>query len=389
MEQVAFFMSANALTIIGSGLAGYHLAKAWRQYQAAAPLTLYTADGGEFYPKPQLSTSLRMQKTPDAIVSKTAAEMAAELNAEVHPFTSVMRINRQAKTLTLACGKTVAYQTLVLATGSKTCPVPLQGDAVADVLTVNDLQAYRLFRQRLVGKKKIAILGSGLVGCEFANDLIASGHKVVVISPDAYPLAKWVPEPVGRLLQRLLAAAGVDWRFNDLATRVDHDADSYGLHLQSGEKLQADLLLSAVGIRAHCQLAAASGLDCARGIVINDKGQTSDSAIYALGDCAEFDGEVRQYITPLKQAADVIAGHLSGEAKSLSYPVMPISIKTADCRIVVALPRGCPPAAMAWQFDDEADPRRVLLYRDKQLIGFVLTREALAERFDWMKKLAR
>src|SRR5512143_681611 len=177
----------RSIVIVGSGLAGYTLLKEIRKRDAATPLTLVTADDGTFYSKPNLSNALASGKTAAALAGAVAEKMAADLNATVLPHTRVTAIDTQAQRLVTRQGE-IAYGKLVLALGADPLPHGLAGDSAHDVLAVNDLAGYAAFRGALDGKRRVTVLGGGLIGCEFANDLAHAGYVVDVVHLGAWPL---------------------------------------------------------------------------------------------------------------------------------------------------------------------------------------------------------
>jgi rubredoxin-NAD+ reductase len=201
------------ITIVGSGLAGWTLARELRKRDPDAPVALVTADAGDFYAKPSLSNALAAGRSADQLVTTTASRMAAQVGVVLHARRRVLSIDRGARTLHTDAGE-LAYSKLVLALGADPIRLQLEGDAAADVLSVNDLDDYRRLRERLSrGPREIAILGAGLIGCEFANDLQLGGHRVTVLDPSPRPLAALLPAPAGEALAQRLQAAGVRWRF--------------------------------------------------------------------------------------------------------------------------------------------------------------------------------
>jgi len=163
------------IVVVGSGLAGYTAAREFRKLDKSTPLVVLSRDHADFYSKPMLSNAIAGHKTAATLVMKHAAKMAEELGASVRAHTEVLRIDPAARTLHCADGEVVAWRDLVLALGADPIRLPLDGDGAADVLSVNDLDDYARFAERLAGASQVAILGAGLIGCEFANDLLARG----------------------------------------------------------------------------------------------------------------------------------------------------------------------------------------------------------------------
>ncbi len=374
-------MDEGRIVIVGTGLAGYNTARELRRLEAGRrlPLAIVTRDDGRFYSKPDLSVALARGKAPDELALAGPEEMAAQLEAEILTRTTVARIDRERRAIELEDGRGIAYGRLVLALGADPIRLPLAGDAAGEVLSVNDLAGYARFRERLDGHERVAILGAGLIGCEFANDLAAAGHAVTVVDPAPWPLARFLPEPAGRRLERELAGLGVTWRFGVTAERVDRVDGALALRLSDGSAVTADVALSAVGLRPRTALAAAAGLEVRRGIVVDRLLRTSDPAIHALGDCAEVEGLVLPFVMPLVQEARALARTLAGEPTPVRFPAMPVAVKTPAHPVVVAPP---PEGAEgAWEVaEDDAGVRALYRGPTGRLLGFALTGAHVKER---------
>lgn len=365
------------LIIIGTGLAGYNLAREYRKLAPEAPLQLISADGGDFYSKPMLSTALASQKSAAQLVMKPMEKMAEELRAEIWTETPVLRLDPAQRRVHTTRGE-LAYSQLVLALGADAFTPRLDGDAAGQVLQVNDLTDYARFRAALAGREQVLLLGAGLIGCEFAQDLASSGIQVTVVDPAGWPLSRLLPEAAGRYLQARLEALGVRFCFGQSARAVEQAACRYAVQLADGSTLQADLVLSAIGLRPRTQLAAEAGLAVARGIVVDRQLRSSDAQIYALGDCAEVAGLVLPYVQPIMQSARVLAANLAGQAQLLSYPAMPVLVKTPACPTIV-----CPPLTADGEWECQAlEGGLRALYRDGtgRLLGFALLGSATTER---------
>ncbi|HXH03353.1 MAG TPA: FAD-dependent oxidoreductase [Candidatus Competibacteraceae bacterium] len=372
----------DPIIIIGSGLAGYTVARELRKLDAASPLTLICADDGHFYSKPNLSNAFKQGKGPDTLINASRAQMVAQLHARILHHTTVSAIEPAARQLRCDAG-VLRYSRLVLAVGADPIRLPLAGDGAQGVLSVNSLQDYTTFRARLEGKRQVVILGAGLIGCEFANDLaVAGGYRVTVIDPAPWPLSRLVPEPLGRDLQRALAAHGVDWRLDNAVDKVERDrrdSEGYRLHLQDGEELEADLVLSAVGLKPRTALAAKAGLEVGRGILVDRLLATSTENVYALGDCAEVAGLVLPYVMPIMHAGRALAQTLAGTPTPVVYPAMPVVVKTFSHPTVVAPP--APGAAGQWQCEAvDGGMRARFLGSGGELLGFALSGAASAEK---------
>ncbi len=371
-------MSTKPVVIVGSGLAGYTLAREFRKLDTQTPVVVLSRDHGGFYSKPMLSNAFAQKKSADSLLMKEAATMASDINAEIRPHSTVTAINPQLKQLTVN-GEALHYSKLVLALGADTIRLPLQGDGADAVLSVNDLDDYRRFRDAVEGKKSIAILGAGLIGCEFANDLIGSGYKVDVIDLAPQLLGRLLPPESAAYIQRKLEGEGVVFHLDTTTQLVEKAGTQYKLKLANGESLVADVVLSAVGLKPRTTLAASAGIKTNRGIVVNSLLQTNFEDIYALGDCAEVEGRILPFVMPIMQAARALAPTLTGNATPVKYPAMPVAVKTPACPTVVS-----PPDAGAqgeWIVEGRVDGVNAQFHhKNGQLLGFALMGAAVSEK---------
>ncbi|ENK2020753.1 FAD-dependent oxidoreductase [Vibrio alginolyticus] len=379
--------SADPIVIIGSGHSGYQLAAALRAQSETVPITVFTADDGALYSKPALSNALVMNKDGDALQSESALEWESRLNIRVYPHTRVEQIDRANSTLHTSIGKH-AYSRLVLATGASPIEIPIEGDR-SWVMSVNDLVDYRRFRAELQDKKRIAILGDGLIGCEFANDLIESGYEVTVIGLGQWPMERLIPQQLGESLQSALADRGVQWALQDSIARIEPRSESSAvLHLNSGKQIEADLVLSAVGLKPNVSLAEQAGLEVGRGIKVNQFGQTSDENIYSLGDCVETDHGWQPYIAPINQMIPSVAKSLLGDVAPISLTPTPVIVKTPILPLTIF-----PVAAEEqgqWYIENQADELTAAFYSPEgAMLGFALLgRKVQSLRGPWLDQLS-
>ncbi len=387
-EPVADTVHAPVV-ILGTGLAGYGVAKEFRKHDSETPLILITSDDGRAYSKPMLSTGYTKDTSADDLVQQDGGTMAKQLHASVWTMTQVRAIDTAAQHIKVGDAQTVIhYGKLVLALGAQVIEPPIQGDALERVYSVNDLLDYDDFRTAVAKNdvRKVCIIGGGLIGCEFTNDLLNGGFEVEVVDPLGHCLPTLLPETAGKAVQAALEAKGATFHFGPLVTEVNRAEQGVVVSLNNGETIAADLVVSAVGVRPRIDLAQASGIETRRGIVTNRLLETSAPNVYALGDCAEVDGHVLVYVAPLMAAARALGKTLAGEPTEVAYPAMPVTIKTPACPTVVS-----PPAAGSdgeWQIQAEGSNVQAE-FRDPQgkLLGFALTGEATKAKLALQKEL--
>lgn len=358
-------------------MAGYATARELRKYDGDVPLVLLSRDDGDYYYKPDLSEALSKGNTPDDLVKKTAVEMADDLAADIRTYANVETIDPSVRAVRVD-GDVLQYSKLVLANGAKPMTLPLAGDAANAVHQVNNRRDYVAFRKELDVAKTAVVLGAGLIGCEFSNDLAAHGLKVHCVDPVDWPLQRFLPDGCGEALRVGLATVGVEWHLGKMASSVQHDVSGgYQVELDDGTQLHADIVLSAVGLRPSRRLAKTAGLTAGRGITVDRHLQTSDPNIYALGDCAEVDGQFRPFVSPLMQAARALGKTLAGQPTAVRYPALPVIVKTPACPVTVYPPRN---ETGKWVIEGKAPDLAASHMQDGQLTGFALTGAATKQR---------
>ncbi|WP_419812014.1 FAD-dependent oxidoreductase [Bacterioplanoides sp.] len=362
---------SDPIVVIGSGLAGYNLVKELRKLNPDQSILMITADDGRNYSKPMLSTGFGKNKSADDLAMATAADMADQLNVVIRTHTRVTNIDPAAKKVFVG-EEPVAYSKLVLAWGAEVVSPRIEGDAEDCIYSINDLQDYAQFRAAAKGKKRVLIMGAGLIGAEFANDMASGGFDVEVVAPCDHILPSLLPGEAANAVQQGLEGLGVRFHLGPLVTRISKENDALVAYLSNGETIETDLVVSAIGLRPRLDLAVKAGLQVSHGIVVNRELQTSEADIYALGDCAEVDGHVLLYVLPLMASARALAKTLNGEVTAVNYGVMPVTVKTPVVPVAVA-----PVAANSdgnWSIDAQgSDVQAEFRNSEGKLLGYALT----------------
>lgn len=431
--------------IIGSGMAGYTLARELRKLTTGLPIVMVCQDSGDSYAKPTLSNAYAQNKLADSIANASAAKMAETLNLTLLNFHQVTDINAAEQFIVVcslvneASQTTLAYRDLVLATGAHSRMLPNLAVNHQTIFAVNHLDEYKSFQQRLNTLKsqksapvKIAIIGAGLIGCEFANDLIGQNTDnqtadiaVAVFDKAARPLAQQLPIQAGIMLQDALTQSGVDFYLGtditSITTNVNTNIDtsdnatvtiSFDRDNQS-QTFEADIVLIAIGLVANTDLAASANIAIAssqhinptithlprtvqQGIKVDAYLATSAEHIYAIGDCANVMGSYMPYVMPLMNQAKALAKTLADPNMAptkVAYPAMPVAIKTPSLPLVV-LPVSVQYSddQLYWQTTQTADGMVMTAHPKDDphsILGFVLAgKEAAKQRLTLTKQVA-
>lgn len=373
-EVAASRANPAPVVIVGSGLAGYSLAKELRKRDSRLSVTIVTVDGGEVYAKPMLSNALARHHQPDDMVQKEATALAEELDVEIKTRTRLLAINRDARSLTIEGpngSENLTYDRLVLALGAEPRIFPAEGSNAVEIATVNDLDDYRHWRGRIGQDGRILLIGAGLIGCEFANDLAVAGFKVSMVDPAPWPLARLLPGEIGGMLVGALKRVGCSLHMGRTVARYAIVESGLMAELDDGTHVPFDHVLSAVGLTPRTSLAKDAGLEVQAGIIVDRLLCTSDSAIFALGDCAQTEAGPLPFITPLLAEARTLAATLTGNETQLQLPAMPVVVKTPALPLVVCPPQ--PGAKGNWELElGEDEAVAVFRTTDSTELGFAL-----------------
>lgn len=361
------------VVILGGGMAGWAAAESIRRADPDRAIVLITADAGHHYPKPRLSSAAGEGLAPDEIIMRKGPEQAAKHGVELLAYTRALRIDRDRRRIITARGG-VPYHRLVIAMGAEQRRLPPPGDGDGPIHTVNSLEDYRAVRSKVDGRRaSILIIGGGLIGSEFANDLTVAGHRVTLVERAEHLLPALLPAA---------AAGSLEARFTDNGIHVHTGCSVQSLTTQSkgdltatlttGETWRGDLVISALGLQPNTQLASQAGLETHQGLVVDDQMYTSDGCILALGDCVEHRGIIRPYVRALRRQASVIGTTLAGKTAVYDGTPDTIIIKTTLCPVAVYPP----PSHGEWVAAQEG---RWDHYSGDRLTGFALMDGAVAD----------
>lgn len=324
---------SNGIVIIGSGFAARQLVKNIRKQDATIPLTLIAADSMDEYNKPDLSHVVSRGQRADDLTLQTAGEFAEQYHLRLFPYTWVSDLDAAAKVVK-SQDREWRYDKLVLATGAAPFIPPVPGHEL--MLTLNSQREYGAAQSQLHDAQRVLIVGGGLIGCELAMDFCRAGKAVTVVDNSASVLSALMPPEVSSRLQHRLTDMGVHLMLKTQLEGLEQTADGIRVSLDRQRSVTVEAVVAAAGLRPETALARHAGLMIRRGVVVNSRLQTSDPAIYALGDCAEINGSVLPFLQPILLSAMCLAKNLLSQANELTLPPMLVKVKTPDLPLHLA-----------------------------------------------------
>jgi len=303
----------SRLVVIGNGMAG---CRAVEDILALDPdryaITIIGAERHVNYNRIMLSPLLAGEKTFADIVLNDHAwyeENAIELIAG----DAAESIDRAARSVTLASGRLVAYDTLILATGSTPFIPQVPGIELPGVVAFRDIDDVETMLKACDKGGHAVVIGGGLLGLEAAYGLARKGMDVTVLHLMPILMERQLDQSASHLLTRELKARGIQVVLEAKTAAILGDAQVEGVKLEDGGFIPADLVVISAGIRPHVALAKQAGLETHRGVLVDASMRTSDAAIFAVGECAEHDGQVFGLVAPIWDQCRALASALAGD----------------------------------------------------------------------------
>jgi 3-phenylpropionate/trans-cinnamate dioxygenase ferredoxin reductase component len=307
----------SGVLILGAGQAAAQLAISLRQAGYGGPARMVGDEPYAPYQRPPLSKAfLKERPAVDSLLLRREgfwADQGVTLDLRV-PAVAIDRGNRH---VTLRDGRSFDYETLVFATGTRARELPVPGVALPGVFSLRRIDDVRRLRPALDEARRVVIVGGGYIGLEVAAVLRQEGREAIVVEAEDRVMKRVTGAVVSGFYDALHRSRGVELRLGARLAGIEGDSRASGVALASGERIAADLVLVATGARANDDLAAAAGLACEDGILVDDFTRAAPG-IHAIGDCARFFSHrygrkvrlecVQNAIDQAKAAATAIAG---------------------------------------------------------------------------------
>lgn len=325
------------LVVIGAGMASGRMLEHLFEANADYDVTLFNAEPRGNYNRLMLSPVLSGEKTYEQIVTHDDA-WYAENGVTCRFGEKVTGIDRDRKVVIGENGE-VAYDKLVIGTGSNPFIIPLPGHDLDGVIPYRDLEDTQSMMN--LGAKpgsKAVVIGGGLLGLEAAAGMAARGVEVTVVHIMGHLMERQLDEAAGYLLRKSLTEKGIKvmCKANSKEILADDNGHVRALLLDDGTELPCDLLVMAVGIRPNTKLGAEAGLAVGKGIHVDDQMVTSDPDILSLGECVEHNGAIFGLVAPLYDQARVLANTLMGVEDAFKNKEVSTKLKVTGCDLFSA-----------------------------------------------------
>jgi NADPH-dependent 2,4-dienoyl-CoA reductase/sulfur reductase-like enzyme/ferredoxin len=371
----AFDPAIEHVVIIGNGIAGVTAADHLRRRHPKCRITLVAEENHHLYNRMAITRLVYGRSAMQGLYLMPES-WYADRNIDVMLNTAVRTIDPQKHEVLLADGETLAYDRLILATGSNSFvpPLPGYGGAGCYVLrSANDAMEVRSYAQR-TGASHAVVAGGGLLGLEAAYALHKLGLQVTIVERNKWLLNRQLDERGGHLLEAYLANLGLHILTGVQLKALTRDGeDMQWVQLDEGEPRRADLFIVAAGIAPNTNLAAAARLDVKRGIIVDQQMRTSAPDVFAAGDAAEIDGKVMGLWPVAVEQAEIAACNALGESRTYTEPVLSTQLKVVGADLVSVGQYNAGPDEHSVTEEDVGSHRyRKLVMRDGVLVGAIL-----------------
>jgi nitrite reductase (NADH) large subunit len=324
-------MNKLRLVMIGNGMAGVRtLEELLKLREDLYDITVFGAEPHPNYNRILLSPVLAGEQSFDDIVLNDLAWYQRH-DIDLRLNRRVVKIDRARRLVIADDGTQARYDRLLIATGSSPFILPIPGNTLEGVIGYRDIAHTRQMIETARSHRRAVVIGGGLLGLEAANGLALRGMQVTVLHNGRTLLERQLDATSGMMLQQALEQRGLAFRLSAQTQALlgNEHGRVVAVQLADGERIEADLVVMAAGIRPNIELAEQAGLPCNRGILVNDTLQTFDPRIYAIGECVSHRGIAYGLVAPLFEQARVCANHLA----QLGFARYPGSITSTKLKV--------------------------------------------------------
>ncbi len=361
------------LVIIGNGMAtGRLLQRLFERADHSLDVTVFSEEPGGSYNRVLLSNLLSGELDQDKVIT-LPPEWYTEHGVTLHSQDPAVQIDRANKVIISAAGVHVHYDLLVIATGSYPTPLPVDGAQLDGVMSFRTLKDVERMKQIAKEKKQAVVIGGGFLGLEAAEGLRAQGMDVTLLHRGSYLLDHQLDDTAGELLLNALEARGLKFRIKANTQTLQGSDRVTSVRLTTGEILPADLVVAAIGVTPNKALASDSGLKCERGILVDAQMNTSDPAIYSLGECCQFESFTYGLVAPIWQQAEILVSSLLNEANTYKEEAVATQLKISGVALFsCGSLQDSPETETMIYHDIQHNEYRKLWLKDNRLVGAVL-----------------
>ncbi len=302
------------IVIIGAGAGSYGFVKSYREINKDDEITIFSKENFPFYSRVMLPDYISGEQKWEQLVKMTDEE-EPDYKIWLRRGVSVAQINREDKYVTDCFGKKTYYDVLIMATGSRAA-VPKNVPSLPGIFTMRSRNDADNFKKHISKQAHVLIFGGGLLGLEMAASLRETGVKITIVQRSSKFMGRQLDALGSQLLHEEMVDQGCDIYYDDEVQLYYGRSKLIGVGLKSGRRIDCDAMILAIGTTPNLELAKESGLTCKRGVVVNERMQTSDPSVFAIGEIAEYNGNLYGITAAAEEQAAIAAKYLNGDIAS-------------------------------------------------------------------------
>lgn len=299
------------IVVIGAGAGAFGFVKSYREVNREDEIIIFSKENFPFYNRVMLPDYISGVQSWEQLV-KMKDEEEPGYNIDLKRGVSVEKVDRENKCVIDSNGNTTYYDVLLMATGSRAA-IPKNVPQMKGIFTMRSRTDADNFINHVPQNGHVVIVGGGLLGLELAASLREVGVRITIIQRISRFLDRQLDILGSQLLHEEMVDQGCDIYYNDEVQVFYGQEQLTGLRLKSGQYIECDAMVLAIGTVPNIELARECGLACQRGVIVNERLQTSDPNIFAVGEIAEFKGFLYGITAAAEQQADIVAKNLLGD----------------------------------------------------------------------------
>ncbi|WP_315832758.1 NAD(P)/FAD-dependent oxidoreductase [Bradyrhizobium prioriisuperbiae] len=327
---------SEPLVIIGNGMAAARLAEELAKRALGKYAVAIIGDEPRLAYNRVLLSSVLAGDVASADIELKPAQWWRDRGVTLSYGQAATAVDVDNRTVQLADGRCVPFAKLVFATGSQALRLNVPGAQLDGVHTFRDSRDVDLLLRLAADKKRVVVIGGGLLGLEAAYGLAKAGSAVTLVHLMDRLMERQLDTPAGALLKRLVEAKGVKVMLEASTSHIVGETAVEGITFADGSTIPTDAVIFAAGIRPNAGLAKEAGLTVNRGIVVDDRMQTSVAGVYALGECAEHRGTCYGLVEPAYEQARVLANVLGEGGAQYEGSVVATNLKVSGVNVFSA-----------------------------------------------------
>lgn len=314
------------IVVIGTGAAAFRFVNTYRAFNKTDEIHVFSKEKWPFYNRVLLPEYVNDTKDWNDLLKYKSDELE-KLGLKLYASNPIIKVDREKKEVTDSKGQAYPYDQLVMATGSRAFIPPGAPMELPGVFTMRDRENADELKEFLQPDSQVLVIGGGLLGLELAAALNEIDIQCTIVQLGSRLMERQLDPIASAMLREYIQDLGIRVFTNDQVTQISQTHDQQlDISLKGGNSLVVDAAVYAIGTRPNIELAKEAGIECSRGVIVNDVLQTSDPHVFALGEMAEHNDKLNGITAAAEAQADICARFLAGDHTAFYSGTAPMNI---------------------------------------------------------------